>query len=193
MIDVYTLDTHFFSVAGKTVHVEVLLNKIFEKKGLPVPIETEKNRYGKPFLKEYPSLHFNGSHSGDYLVCALSKNPVGVDVQRVDRTKRIMPLAQRFMTLGEVRGLERLEDERRTQAFYRLWAQKESYMKYRGLGFALPLNAFEIQEADKEWRIIDKDHFTGEVFLRRLELSPDYELWVCGEEPEVRKIEFGVL
>ena len=26
MIDVYTLDTHFFSVTGKTVHVEVLLN-----------------------------------------------------------------------------------------------------------------------------------------------------------------------
>lgn len=193
MIDVYTLDTHFFSVAGKTVHVEVLLNKIFENKGLPVPVETEKNRYGKPFLKEYPSLHFNGSHSGDYLVCALSQNPVGVDVQRVDRTKRIMPLAQRFMTPGEVRGLERLEDEKRTQAFYRLWAQKESYMKYRGLGFALPLSAFEIQEADREWRIIDKDYFAGEVFLRRLELAPDYELWVCGEEPEIRKIEFGVL
>ena len=51
MIDVYTLDTHFFSVTGKTVHVEMLLNKIFEKKGLPVPVKVEKNRYGKPFLK----------------------------------------------------------------------------------------------------------------------------------------------
>ena len=71
MIDVYTLDTHFFSVTGKTVHVEMLLNKIFEKKGLPVPVKVEKNRYGKPFLKEYPSLHFNGSHSGDiwYVPC----------------------------------------------------------------------------------------------------------------------------
>ncbi|WP_392886961.1 4'-phosphopantetheinyl transferase family protein [Eubacterium limosum] len=192
MIDVYTLDTHFFSVTGKTVHVEVLLNKIFEKKGLPVPVKVEKNRYGKPFLKEYPSLHFNGSHSGDYLVCAVSQNPVGVDVQLIDRTKRLMPLAKRFMSPGEVRRLESLDDEKRTQAFYRLWAQKESYMKYRGLGFALQLSAFEIQQRGEEYQILDEGCQAGGVFLRRLELAPDYELWVCGEEPKVRKIEFEV-
>ena len=99
MIDVYTLDTHFFSVTGKTVHVEMLLNKIFEKKGLPVPVKVEKNRYGKPFLKEYPRLHFNGSHSGDYLVCAMSQNPVGVDVQRIDRTKRMMSRGWKLWTM----------------------------------------------------------------------------------------------
>ncbi|WP_195270432.1 4'-phosphopantetheinyl transferase superfamily protein [Eubacterium sp. 1001713B170207_170306_E7] len=193
MIDVYTLDTHFFSLTGKTVHVEVLLNKIFEKKKLPTPVKIEKNRYGKPFLKQYPGLHFNGSHSGDYLVCAVSEKPVGVDVQRIDKTKQMMPLARRFMAPEEIRSLESLENDARTRAFYRLWAQKESYMKYRGLGFALPLSAFEIQEKSGEYLILDANCQAGGVFLRRLELSPDYELWVCGEEPAVQKIEFGVL
>lgn len=193
MIDVYTLDTHFFSLTGKTVHVEVLLNKIFEKKKLPTPVKIEKNRYGKPFLKQYPGLHFNGSHSGDYLVCAVSEKPVGVDVQRIDKTKQMMPLARRFMAPEEIRSLESLENDARTRAFYRLWAQKESYMKYRGLGFALPLSAFEIQEKSEEYQILDADCQACGVFLRRLELSPDYELWVCGEEPAVQKIEFGVL
>ena len=193
MIDVYTLDTHFFSVAGKTVHVEVLLNKIFEERGLAVPVKIKKNRYGKPFLKEYPSLHFNGSHSGDYLVCAVSQSPVGVDVQRIDRTKQVMPLAARFMAPAEVCGLESLDGETQTRAFYRLWAQKESYMKYRGLGFALPLSAFEIQRESGEYQVLDQGSPAEGVFLRSLGLAPDYELWVCDEEPAVREIEFGVL
>ena len=65
-------------------------------------------------------------------------------------------------------------------------------MKFRGLGFALPLSAFEIQQKGEEYQILDEGCQTGGVFLRRLELAPDYELWVCGEEPEVREIEFEV-
>ena len=65
-------------------------------------------------------------------------------------------------------------------------------MKYRGLGFALPLSAFEIQQKGEEYQILDEGCQTGGVSLRRLELAPDYELWVCGEEDEVRKIEFAV-
>ena len=32
----------------------------------------EKGPYGKPYLAEYPEIHFNISHSGEWAVCALA-------------------------------------------------------------------------------------------------------------------------
>lgn len=41
------------------------------------------NQAGKPSFRDYPDLHFNLSHSGNIAVAAISKHPVGVDVEDV--------------------------------------------------------------------------------------------------------------
>ena len=41
------------------------------------------NHAGKPSFRDYPDLHFNLSHSGNIAVAAISKHPVGVDVEDV--------------------------------------------------------------------------------------------------------------
>ena len=40
-----------------------------------------EGEHGKPFLSYRPSLHYNISHSGDYVVCLLADQEVGIDVQ----------------------------------------------------------------------------------------------------------------
>lgn len=38
---------------------------------------------GKPYLVNYPQLHFSLSHSDEVVMCAISDGPVGCDVERV--------------------------------------------------------------------------------------------------------------
>ncbi len=42
-----------------------------------------KNHYGKPYLNGYPNYYFNISHSGEFVVCAISNNPVGIDIEQI--------------------------------------------------------------------------------------------------------------
>lgn len=189
MIDVYTLDTHFFSARGSRLSVEGLLRPLLGEWGIPRSAKIIKNKYGKPYLRDYPEVHFNGSHSGRFLVCAFSKKSVGVDVQEIDRSKNTMAIAQRFMTAKEVGFLESLGAEEAVKAFYRLWAQKESYMKYTGLGFGIPLNSFEIKETNggpHVWRGTAK---VQDIFFNTAAIHKDYVLWVCGEDEEIRLVQ----
>ena len=46
-----------------------------------------EGEHGKPFLSYRPSLHYNISHSGKYVVCILADQEVGIDVQCVTDIK----------------------------------------------------------------------------------------------------------
>ena len=43
----------------------------------------ERGERGKPWMPQLPNRHFNLSHSGTLALCALSAQPVGVDIQVV--------------------------------------------------------------------------------------------------------------
>ena len=98
---------------------------------------------GKPYLPEYPEVHFNLSHSGQIAAAVFADCEVGCDVELVERAD--MDLARRFFSKKEYQYLTGFMDERqRNQAFYRLWTLKESFVKAIGAGLMLPLDAFEI-------------------------------------------------
>jgi 4'-phosphopantetheinyl transferase len=92
---------------------------------------------GKPYLSEYPGVHFNLSHTGDACVCAVASQPVGVDIERVRTGRRVMGVARRFFAPEEWEPLARLPAERRLRAFYACWTRKEAYAKALGLGVAV--------------------------------------------------------
>lgn len=97
---------------------------------------------GKPMLSDYPDIHYNLSHSGHYVVCGLGSQPVGVDIQKMERPN--LKLARRFFASSEADWLWALPAGQQTRGFYDLWALKEAYMKYTGKGFGLPLHAFQV-------------------------------------------------
>lgn len=99
-----------------------------------VPICRET--HGKPVLKDCTNLFFNISHSGDYAVCAVSKQPVGIDIERIGAYQP--NVARRVCSDAEQKLLEQCEDPARL--FYRLWTLKESYVKLTGTGISVPLS-----------------------------------------------------
>ena len=93
---------------------------------------------GKPVLANAPGIHFNLSHSGTLAACAVSDQPVGVDVEALQNADPGV-VAMCFQPI-EREWIDRADDRRR--AFTRLWTRKESYLKMRGTGLACPPDSF---------------------------------------------------
>ena len=92
--------------------------------------EISRAQGGKPCFKDCPDRHFNLSHSGEYALCALSDAPVGVDIEAVRPRKEGLP-AYTFKGADYERYLALGGD---WDAFYTLWTEVESVIKYTGEG-----------------------------------------------------------
>lgn len=86
--------------------------------------------YGKPYLPDYPHAHFNISHSGQYVACAVCERPVGLDIQVI---KPYDPdVARLVCTAEELQQIETSADS--SIEFTRIWTRKEAYLKMLGCG-----------------------------------------------------------
>lgn len=117
---------------------------------------------GKPRLADprgILDLRFNLSHTDGLALFAVARGrEMGLDVERIDETVLVEPLARHAFAPAEVAYLANLPTRRRREAFYRLWTVKEAYVKARGEGLSMPLNEFEaIPAADGQVHI----HATG--------------------------------
>lgn len=91
---------------------------------------------GKPILLSHPWLHFNLSHSRNALLCGLSHEPIGVDVERLRPPS--LRVAERCFTAGERQYLHAAPDEAERR-FFQVWTRKEAILKRRGDGIRSPL------------------------------------------------------
>lgn len=90
---------------------------------------------GKPYLTDY-SFQFNLSHSGDFVFCGVSKQEIGVDIQKIQGDNELR-LAKRFFADPERQALEACgNEELRRRMFFRMWVRKEAYGKLTGEGIA---------------------------------------------------------
>ena len=94
-----------------------------------------QDEHGKPYLADYPQVHFNISHSGDYAVCVLTDAPVGVDIEQ-RRTFDWERTAKRAFTAAQCEWLRSQPKEKRLDAFFGLWTEHESRLKQSGVGLA---------------------------------------------------------
>lgn len=97
--------------------------------------------YGKPYLPQYPHVHFNISHCDTGCAVAVADCPVGVDIQ--DIRPFSWAVAQKVCCPKELAELEKCAD--RNKLFALIWAIKESYGKLTGEGIRI---LYEIRELD---------------------------------------------
>ena len=61
----------------------ILLSKLLKEINIPFKnIKTTRNDKGKPYITNY-NIYFNISHSFDYVICAISKEEIGVDIEKI--------------------------------------------------------------------------------------------------------------
>jgi Phosphopantetheinyl transferase len=147
----------------------IIVEKYHELKGKPFRWKDWKiTSNGKPYLLN--GIHFNITHSHDYVVVAFSDKRVGVDIELITEidTQEIL----NHFHVDEISHLETSTDH--LNEFYRIWTRKEAYLKALGIGMMSGLN--------KESTIENTIHSNGmSWYVHSIDLFSDYHLAICTE------------
>jgi 4'-phosphopantetheinyl transferase len=95
--------------------------------GLKPTLET---RIGQP-------IHFSLSRSEERVLIGFAPNPLGVDIEWLDKSIDCEPLLDDVLSTREQDAFKRLDPRYRKDAFLRCWTQKEAYLKALGTGLAM--------------------------------------------------------
>ncbi|KAB2642399.1 MAG: 4'-phosphopantetheinyl transferase superfamily protein [Verrucomicrobia bacterium] len=121
-----------FSFFRKRAHqsqigIHFLLSRYLELS--PEQLLIQKTERGKPILASHPEISFSIAHSGDLLVLAFARHPIGIDLEHV-RPVRGGAIAKKFFTIKEMKFLSEVSEE----DFFYLWTAKEAALKADGCG-----------------------------------------------------------
>ncbi len=137
------------------------------------------NPFGKPLLVDHPSLHFNISHAGEWVVCVVGSWPVGIDIEKtVPRDPAVVAIFYSDEERMELDGL-RNNDEQLTR-FYDMWTCKESFCKARGDGLHLFPGSFTVSKRDGGMRFVTSlPPNESRPLFRQYPIDPAYVLSAC--------------
>lgn len=114
----------------------------------PAQLRFDYNAYGKPALgqnQDDAAIEFNLSHSNGLALYAITRaRAIGIDLEWINPARAEMAIAERFFSPTEVAILRALPRALQVPAFFNCWTRKEAFVKARGLGLSLPLNAFDV-------------------------------------------------
>jgi 4'-phosphopantetheinyl transferase len=105
------------------------------------------NSYGKPQIR-HPErilpIRFNLSHTRGMIMCGVVRdNDIGVDIEDGQRSTRAgLDRLSSYFSEKEIADLKQLPKTQQKQRFFDYWTLKESYIKARGMGLAIPLDKF---------------------------------------------------
>ena len=109
----------------------LLLQALEEEYGISDPVDFGFGPHGKPFLKDYPHIHFNLSHCPGTALCVVSDAPVGCDIESVPPVldEELCRWVCSDQELAQIR-----QSAHPALAFTRLWTRKEAFLKFTGEG-----------------------------------------------------------
>ncbi|MFN3695212.1 MAG: 4'-phosphopantetheinyl transferase family protein, partial [Ignavibacterium sp.] len=129
----------------------------------PSEIEFSYNAYGKPLISEpqRSGIHFNYSHSDDFLIFAVSKNiEVGIDIELVKDLPDLIDLAKNYFSDSEFQHFHSLENKiDRINFFYKIWTRKEALLKAAGIGITDDLKSINLMTENNLNRLAEKIDF----------------------------------
>lgn len=166
--------------AGLLLKYALQEHKIDEKKMI-----YQQKPHGKLMLAEPVGLFFNLSHAGDYAVCGISTENVGIDLENVTERfcgergeRRFSALVRKILNEDEKRLLEGLDWREKVLLLGRIWTKKESFSKEDGRGMLLPFSEIDTIKA---------------VYSVDREVLPGYWLSVYQKNParaEIKWVDF---
>ena len=107
--------------------------KIAEKIGMnKEDIRFRMGKNGKPYI-ENANIEFSISHSGNIAMCAISDEPVGIDIEYI-RDVDISLAKKHFAPDEQLYVFEKKENAK--LRFFEIWTRKEAYVKLLGKGIS---------------------------------------------------------
>ena len=148
----------------------------------PSEWQFSRNQYGRPEVVNpgFQHLRFNLSHTKGLVACALAwKHDIGIDVETLDRNNRLIDIAGRFFSEEECADLQKLPRQQQPDRFFDYWTLKESFIKAKGMGLALPLGQFSFH--------FDTGHTIGLRLEKSLQDNPSrWAFWLYQIGPKHR-------
>jgi 4'-phosphopantetheinyl transferase len=135
---------------------------------------------GKPHIENLSEVHFNISHSGYYVVCAVAASEIGIDVERIRKVN--LRIAERFFSASEIEDLMKHHETERMHYFITLWTIKESYLKAIGRGLTQHLNSFTIIKKQNSYQLTGNKE-AEKYSIETHELAQDYRMAICSPQP----------
>lgn len=175
---------HKFDDAQTTLIADILIRYLLckELKIRNNLLKFGTNEYGKPFLINYKDIHFNISHSYKWVVCCISTNWVGIDIEKISPID--ISIAEQFFSKIEFEELNSKNTFEKEVYFYDLWTLKESYIKAIGKGLSIPLDSFTLR-IDKEDQItVSAINNSEHYYFRQYNIDEDYKMAVCSSKNE---------
>jgi 4'-phosphopantetheinyl transferase len=167
-------DQAFRSAAGSLL----LAQMVCRISGYPVSsISIHRYPNGKPFLPDFPNLHFNITHTDHLAVLAIDTHLVGVDIEKVSNAR--MAVANRFFSDSEKEMLKKSSKVKRDQLFYELWTIRESFVKAIGCGIFGTMGDFKPERDASGWHVDHAD--TGLWNIKHYNLFSDYSVALCSK------------
>jgi 4'-phosphopantetheinyl transferase len=158
----------------------------------PNKIELSSTEKGKLFL-ENSHLFFNLAHSKNMALFAFNHNhEIGIDIEQIRPLDDLNAIAERVFTEIEIDYLTNTKEDKKLNAFFKLWTRKEATIKASGEGLTAPLK--EITTTDKTGKILKNIPYLQEYKckLKELKVKAGYAATVAAqlENREIQIIPF---
>ncbi len=102
----------------------------------PLSLKFYTNTWGKPFLQNWPNIHFNLSHTFGMAALIVNKTYCGIDVEWIKEQN--IELIKNVVYHPDELANEKLLKKRPEMLsnFYRIWVIKEAFLKTLGTGLS---------------------------------------------------------
>ena len=153
-----------------------LLSYVLEKYYKINSFQLGKGEHGKPYLENVQGINFNISHCRGLVVCGVSENDIGVDVEYFRRfDEKVM---ERIFSPSEKEYV--LSSDAAGENFFRIWTLKEALGKYIGTGLFSDLKKYSFS-FDGEAPVCGNSE--GKIFTQMI-LHEKWVVSVCANDPE---------
>lgn len=139
-------------------------------------IELGYEEHGKPFLINYPEIHFSISHCKGLAVCGSSGENIGVDAEFI---REFRPNVMKKIFSPDEQEIV-LSSQNQNEDFFRIWTLKEALGKYFGTGIFSDLSSYTFL-LKNEYPVCEK--INDKIFTQKI-LQNKWVISVCAHDPE---------
>jgi 4'-phosphopantetheinyl transferase len=155
----------------------------------PRSFEFDEEGGARPQLRDNPwGWHFSVSHSEDRIAVALSRAPIGIDIERIAAGQDWRAIASICFHPSEQKLLQVGDGSTARETFFEIWTRKEAYLKAIGTGLDTDPNSFSIAAPDGAVSADGSNLLPRTWYTRIVDAHAGYKCALASQWPSPRLI-----